>query len=95
MIHISALSISLPPGTSQSGATVYYSWGFCKIGTTGYAYCESTRDGVMYNDLGSIRECSVKTGEPTEAFAKKICKSFGGTPNSAADEYGWLHYTLP
>ncbi len=92
---ISTLDVDLPTGTASTTSTVYYKWGFCQIGSTGYAFCESTRDGVLYNDLGSIRECSVKTGESTETLAHKICKSFNGNPASSADAYGRLHYTLP
>ncbi len=91
---ISALSIELPPGTSSSKSTVYYPWGFCQIGTTGYAYCESTRDGVMYNDLSSagIRECKVKPNTGKVEFGRKLCKSMGATGSGGADGNGYFTY---
>ncbi len=92
---ISALDIDLSAGTSSVANIVYYEWGRCAIGQTGYAFCKSDRDGVMYNDLGSIRECSVVVGVSTESFARKICKSFGATCANNADEHGHAHCTLP
>ncbi len=76
---IRLLDIDLPTGTSisPSGDAVYYTWGYCKIGATGYAYCKSTRDGVMYNDLNTIKECGAQSGDK-EDFGKKICVSMGG-----------------
>ena len=91
---IQALDIDLPKGTNSSKDKIYYSWGSCQIGSTGYAYCESTRDGVLYNDLGIIRQCKVKSGEK-EDFGKKICLSMGGTRNGIEpDPNGYFVYTL-
>ena len=87
---ISVLDIDLPPGTQVVSSKISYPWGFCAIGTTGYACCESTRDGVLYNDLGSLKECKVKPGD-TQEFGKKICKSFGGT-GGGADGNGYFTY---
>ena len=89
---ISALSIDLPPGTASTTSTVYYKWGFCQIGSTGYAFCESTRDGVLYNDLGSIRECKVKPNTDKVEFGRKLCKSMGATGNGGADGNGYFTY---
>lgn len=90
---IRELAVSLPEGTSlsSSGNTIYYPWGLCQIGSTGYAFCESTRDGVLYNDLSSIHECKVKPGS-NEDFGKRICKSFGTYKH--IDGNGYFVYEL-
>ena len=73
---ISALDIELPSGTSSTTSSVHYPWGYCRIGSTGYAFCESTRDNVLYNDLSNVGllECKVKPNT-NEAFGKKLCES--------------------
>ncbi len=90
---ISVLDIELPPGTSHTKNKVFYNWGFCEIGSTGYAFCESTVDGVMYNDLSSagLRECKVKPGDKQE-FGKKLCKSMGAAGKGGADGNGYFTY---
>lgn len=90
---ISALSIDLPPGTTSGKNVVYYSWGSCSIGTTGYASCRSARDGVSYVDLRTFRQCKVEPGTKEE-FGKKICKSMGGVYTSK-DGNGKYQFTLP
>ena len=91
---ISALSIDLPKGTQVVSNTISYSWGNCRIGTTGYAACESTRDGVLYNDLSQIgiRECKVKPNTNKVELGRKLCQSMGATGNGRADGNGYFTY---
>ena len=91
---ISVLSIDLPKGTTSSKSVVYYPWGFCAIGTAGYAYCESTRDGVLYNDLSQIgiRECKVKPNTNKVELGRKLCQSMGATGSGGADGNGYFTY---